>query len=67
MNVDLNIGGLIGAAVGLGLGGLLFYLIHDPSAENNRMPVRPALFVLVIFALAGNFLWGKLFPKSDKV
>ena len=65
MNVDLNIGGLIGAVFGLAIGGLLFYLNYDPADTTSRGQYRLLIFALIGCALGGNFLWGKLFPKSD--
>ena len=65
MNVDLNIGGFFGALVGLAIGGLIFYLNYDPTDTTSRGQYRLIVVALIGCALGGNFLWGKLFPKTN--
>ena len=65
VNVDLNIGGFIGAVFGVALGGLIFYLSYDSADTTSRGQYRLVIYLLIGCALAGNFLWGKIFPKAE--
>ncbi|QDT64420.1 hypothetical protein [Calycomorphotria hydatis] len=62
-NVNLNIGGLIGAFVLGGIAVAIAFSVVDKSS--GRGVYRLPLFGLVIGAFAGNFLWSYFFGKDD--
>jgi hypothetical protein len=60
-NIELNMGGLVGAAILGGIAGLLFYGL-GVSVKN---PAKALVFAIIAGAVAGTFIWGKLFPKKQ--
>jgi hypothetical protein len=62
-NIELNVGGVIGA---LGCGGVAAAVVFstvDP-ATSGRGPFKFCILALIAGAFVGNWLWGLLFKKS---
>jgi hypothetical protein len=64
-NIDLNIGGLIGALAVGGLAAAVIFTSVDLT-HSGRGPYKLIIFALIGGALAGNFLWQKLFKKPQE-
>ncbi|MEZ6094400.1 MAG: hypothetical protein R3C03_09210 [Pirellulaceae bacterium] len=64
-NIDLNIGGLIGALVLGGAAGSLLYLGFEEGAR-TRLLAKVLIGAVIAGAVGGNFLWGMMFPKKQK-
>ena len=63
-NMDLNVGGLIGALLLGALGGLIGYLAMG-DGENTRPISKLLIGGVVLGAIAGNQLWAKFFKNSE--
>lgn len=63
-NIDLNLGGLIGAVAGGAIAGFVYYS-YIGNGENER--VGPKLIIVAVIggAFAGNSLWANV-TKRDK-
>jgi hypothetical protein len=61
-NIDLNIGGLIGALACGGIAAAIVFSTLD-TTNRDRGPYKLIIFALIGGALAGNFLWGLIFKK----
>jgi hypothetical protein len=61
-NIDLNIGGLIGALACGGIAAAIVFSTLD-TANSGRGPYKLVIFALIGGAFAGNFLWGLIFKK----
>lgn len=63
--MDLNVGGLIGALVAGAVAGVIVFTTVD--LENaGRNAYRLPIYALIGGAVAGNFLWSKLFPRDEE-
>jgi hypothetical protein len=61
-NIDLNIGGLIGALACGGIAAGIVFANLD-TTDSDRGPYKLIILALVAGAFAGNFLWGIVFKK----
>lgn len=62
-NINLNIGGLIGA---LGCGGLAAVVVFTTmDAANSRLGPKIIIGAVIVGAIAGNFIWGAIFKKPE--
>lgn len=61
-NIELNIGGLIGALVLGGIAGAIGFTAFDTA---SRRPAQVLILGVVVGAVAGNFVWGLVFKKSE--
>ena len=60
-NINLNVGGLIGALV-FGAGSAAIYFVAvNPEHPAENAPAKLFILALVGGAFAGNFLWERLF------
>ncbi|MBX3451217.1 MAG: hypothetical protein KF777_16745 [Planctomycetaceae bacterium] len=64
-NIDLNLGGLIGALACGGIAAAIVFSTLD-TTNSGRGPYKLVIFALIGGALAGNFLWGLVFKKPAK-
>jgi len=63
-NFDLNAGGLIGGIAFGGIATAVIFLTFS-TQSHGRSPYRLIIIALLGGAVAGNFLWGKVFKKSE--
>lgn len=63
-NLNLNIGGLIGAIVCGGIAAAIIFSTVDIDSS-KRSPFKLIIFALIGGAFAGNYLWGRLFKKTE--
>ena len=61
-NIDLNIGGLIGALVCGGIAAAIVFSTLE-TTNSGRGPFKLIIFALIGGAFAGNFLWRLVFKK----
>lgn len=61
-NIDLNVGGLIGALACAGIAGAILFSTMD-QPDGGRGPYKLLLFALIGGAFAGNYLWGLVFKN----
>lgn len=61
-NINLNIGGLIGA---LGCGGIAAVIVFTTMDAQTRTGPKLIIVAVIAGAFAGNFLWGLVFKKSE--
>ena len=59
-NIELNLGGLIGALLGGGIAAAVIFSQVDASTAG-----RGDFKALIAGAFAGNFLWDKIFKKDQ--
>ena len=65
-NMDLNVGGFLGALAGVGLAAATYFLWlapDDGQYHSTRGPAKLSVLAVVGGAAAGNFLWSKLFSR----
>ena len=63
-NINLNIGGLIGAVSVLIVCGIVFAVTDVASGENMTRTVKIMLACVIAGAVGGTILWAKIFPKT---
>ena len=66
-NIELNVGGLIGAIACGGIAALILYLkfASAPELPKNGGPIKSVFLGSVIGgAFAGNFLWERIVKRS---
>lgn len=64
MDLKLNLGGVLGALAGGGICGTLLVMMTDGDTS-SRFLARLSILAVVVGAVAGNFLWNRLFTKSS--
>ncbi len=62
-NIELNIGGLIGALVIGGVTAAIIFATVD-TTQSGRAPFKLIIGGVIGGAFAGNFLWAKLVKKA---
>ena len=63
-NIELNLGGLIGALLGGGIAAAVIFSQVDASTA-GRGDFKAPIIALIAGAFAGNFLWDKIFKKDQ--
>ena len=63
--MNSNLGGYLGAALGITLGIAFVYLTHTPGDDVSRRVIKPMVWLGLGGGFAGNYLWSKAFGAKD--
>jgi hypothetical protein len=66
MNVNLNVGGFIGALLGAGIALVAVFGMMGDDSDYRRGMGKLVLLGVIGGALAGNYLWGRIRGQSDQ-
>ena len=62
-NIDLNLGGIVGALVCGGVAAAIIFSSID-ATSSSRAPYKLVIVALIGGAFAGNFVWGLVFKRQ---
>lgn len=63
-NIDLNVGGVIGALACGGIAAVVVFSTFD-AMNSGGGPYKLVILALIGGAFAGNFLWGLVFKRPE--
>ena len=63
LDVDINLGGIIGVVFGAILAAVIGFALYDPS---KRAVFSIPVTVFIGCAIGGNTIWAKVFPKNNE-
>lgn len=64
MNLEINIGGLIGIVIGAVLGGIIGYMLYDPNDPSKRAAFSIPVAVFIACAGGCNTIWARFFKDK---